>query len=409
VVENKPKTLKLVPSLTARRLPDGRFVLTRKFLEGVKELQRFWAGPVAVYMQNSSAQTGNLDDVSISTTEAEFSLEVLSIPEIARAIVSDDSAVVLLSLDDFRQTQMWSTCRDHNVTCFYVSEYSLTTRLQIIKETTANPLKRLRRRFWENGQERKRLAAVAGATGVQCNGTPTYNSYKTHSNNALLYFDSRVTRNLLATDLDIEERLLNFGSRPIRLFFSGRLARIKGAMHLLEVAKELRRLNVDFELTICGDGELKNAMLRAIESDRLHHQVKLQGVLDFETQLLPYVRSSVDLFLCCHPQGDPACTYLETMSCGVPIAGYENEAFAGVVQSSGSGWLSPLNRPGALASMVADIYRSPDSIRSMSFKALRFAESHTFEKTFCSRIEHLRSGLAHNTGIGASHGDPSCA
>ena len=385
--------MKLVPSLPARRLSDGGVVLTQKFLDGVKEFQKFWADPVAVYLRSSSDKTGNLDEVCVSPPDLDFRLEVLSPPAIAQEIVSERSAVVLLSLDDFRQSRLWMTCRDHNVNCVYVSEYSIATRKQIIRETTANPFKRVRRTFWENGQERKRRAAVSGASGLQCNGTPTYDSYRGLSRNTLLFFDSRVTEDLLAEEEDIEHRLSDFASRPIQLFFSGRLARIKGAMQLLDVAKELRRLGVDFYLTICGDGELKGEMLNAIQAEQLSRHVCLKGTLDFKTQLLPFVRSNVDLFLCCHPQGDPACTYLETMSCGVPIAGYENDAFAGVVRSSSSGWLGPLNDPVALAGIVAQIKQAPETLRAMSLGALRFAKGHTFESTFSRRIEHLRSAL----------------
>jgi glycosyltransferase involved in cell wall biosynthesis len=346
-------------------------------------------------MRESPGATGNLDEVFVSPKDLAFRLEVLNSLEIERAIVSEGSAVVLLSLDDYRQSPLWTVCRDHNVPCVYVSEYSLTTRKQIIEATTKNPLKRVRRAWWESGQEKKRRKAVAGASGIQCNGTPTYDSYRCLNPNPILYFDSRVTKDLLAKEEDIERRLLNFKSRPFQLFFSGRLARIKGAMHLVEVAKQLRKLGVDFYLTICGDGELKGEMLKAIEAEQLSQHVGLKGTLDFKTQLLPFVRSNVDLFLCCHPQGDPACTYLETMSCGVPIAGYENEAFGGVVRASSSGWLSPLNDPAALAGIVAEIQRTPETLRAMSRGALRFAEGHTFENTFLRRIEHLRSGLVH--------------
>lgn len=59
-------TLNLVPSLPARRLPDGRVVLTQKFLDGVNQFQRFWTDPIAVYMRESPGATGNLDEVFVS-------------------------------------------------------------------------------------------------------------------------------------------------------------------------------------------------------------------------------------------------------------------------------------------------------------------------------------------------------
>src|SRR6185437_9992877 len=110
----------------------------------------------------------------------------------------------------------------------------------------------------------------------------------------------------------------------------------------------------------------------------------LKGNMDFRTELVPFVTDQVDLFVCCHRQGDPSCTYLETMSCGVPIAGYDNEAFRGVAAHSDSGWLSPLNRPDLLAARIAGIARNPAELAVHSQRALGFARRHTFERTFAA-------------------------
>jgi glycosyltransferase involved in cell wall biosynthesis len=162
-------------------------------------------------------------------------------------------------------------------------------------------------------------------------------------------------------------------------------------MQLLDVAKELRRMDVDFHLSICGDGELRQAMTHEIEAKHLAQNVSMEGVLDFRSELVGFVKSEIDLFICCHPQGDPSCTYLETMSCGVPIAGYANEAFSGIVQSSGVGWLAPVNQPEQLARVILEIQKSPESLREKSFDALAFAREHTFHQTVARRIDHLRT------------------
>jgi glycosyltransferase involved in cell wall biosynthesis len=147
---------------------------------------------------------------------------------------------------------------------------------------------------------------------------------------------------------------------------------------------------VDFHLFICGDGESAPGMSERIRREQLNERVTLTGVLDFKTELLPFARSNIDLFVCCHPQGDPSCTYLETMSCGVPIAGYANEAFEGIVRHSECGWTVAMNQPEALADKIADVGKSPDLLLSMSLASLAFARSHTFDQTFSRRVIHLR-------------------
>jgi glycosyltransferase involved in cell wall biosynthesis len=391
IVHNDRTILKIVPSLRARRLPDGRIVLTRKFIEGVNEFQRFWDGPVEVYMECSDDQYDNLDELPSRPEDFPFRVHVLSLPQIARMIAGDRDAVVLLSLDDFRQSGLGKVCRENGVACAYISEYSLATRKRIVDIGTTNPVKRLRRKLWEVNQERKRRTAVASAAGLQCNGTPTYDDYLPLSENALLYFDTRVAPDLLATADDVRQRwaALNSGG-PLRLLYSGRLVPAKGAHDLVDVAKRLCQRNVDFHLFICGDGESAPGMSERIRREQLNERVTLTGVLDFKTELLPFARSNIDLFVCCHPQGDPSCTYLETMSCGVPIAGYANEAFEGIVRHSECGWTVAMNQPEALADKIADVGKSPDLLLSMSLASLAFARSHTFDQTFSRRVIHLR-------------------
>ncbi|HWE53390.1 MAG TPA: glycosyltransferase family 4 protein [Bryobacteraceae bacterium] len=385
-------TLKLVPSLRAGKLPDGRVVLTQKFIEGVREFCKLWDGPVEVYLECGNNPYRNMDEIPVLPEELPFRVRLLSFAEMEQAIAADRGAVVLLSLDDCRQSGFAAICRGNGVVCAYISEYSLATRRQIVDTGTANPLKRLRRKFWEAGEERKRRAAVELADGVQCNGTPTYESYRNLSSHALLYFDTRVSQDLLPPlqELVWKHRHAGPSRRPIKLLYSGRLTASKGAGHLIRVAMELRRRNTDFHLFICGDGDLKPSLTAQIRAAGLEPHITLRGVLDFRTELVPFVKSDIDLFICCHPQGDPSCTYLETMSCGVPIAGYANEAFEGVVRHSGCGWTVPVNQPEALADRIAEICRAPELLLEMALGSVAFAEEHTFERTFGRRIHHLQ-------------------
>jgi colanic acid/amylovoran biosynthesis glycosyltransferase len=399
---NIDTVLKLVPSLRAGRLPDGRVILTRKFIEGVAEFRKLWPGSVDVYMECSPNLYSNMDEIPVQPEDLPFRIHLLSFEEIEQAIVANKVAVVLLSLDDCRQSGFGAVCRRNGVASAYIAEYSLATRKQIVEANTSNPLKRLRRKVWETAEERKRRAAVARASGIQCNGTPTYESYRNISSDALLYFDTRVTPDLLPPVHEII-RKHSPGMRlpgPLRLLYSGRLTASKGAEHLMEVASELRNQNVDFHLSICGDGDLKPSLAERIEGARLSRYVALKGVLDFRTQLVPFVKSDIDLFICCHPQGDPSCTYLETMSCGVPIAGYANEAFEGIVKHSGCGWAVPVNQPAALSDKIGQLSRNPESLLEMSLASVAFARDHTFDKTFARRIDHLRRIAERAAGTG---------
>jgi glycosyltransferase involved in cell wall biosynthesis len=181
-----------------------------------------------------------------------------------------------------------------------------------------------------------------------------------------------------------ERRL--FSGAPLTLAFSGRLIPMKGAEHLLDVASQLARLRFPFRFLIAGAGSSAPQMQERIAREGLH-QVEMLGVLPFGEQLMPRMRNEVDLFVACHRQGDPSCTYLETLAAGVPIIGYANEAFTGLLNLAEVGWGVPLDQPRRLAERIAQLGRAEIIRRSHS--GLAFAREHGFEATFDRRLQHL--------------------
>jgi hypothetical protein len=119
--------------------------------------------------------------------------------------------------------------------------------------------------------------------------------------------------------------------------------------------------------------------------------MKLPGNLDFKTELTPLTKRQVDVFVRCHRQGDPSCTYLDVLGWGVPFVGYDNEAFRGVVRHSHTGWMVPMNQPERLAGQIAVLNTNRAAAVSAAYQALDLARQHTFERTFLARIEHLRA------------------
>ena len=78
-------------------------------------------------------------------------------------------------------------------------------------------------------------------------------------------------------------------------------------------------------------------------------------------------------------------------SCGVPIAGYDNEAFAGVHQVSKVGWTVPMRDAKALAKVIAELHQDREAIGEMAIQGRDFARQHCFEPTFAKRIAQIIS------------------
>lgn len=370
--------LLVVPPLTAHRAPSGNLVLTQKFIDGMVEYARWWPGAVTTCVHVTEQPDNSLDHVEIDPSQIPFAVEQRPIGKQEWARRTASAALVL------------TRHPISNARYVLITEKLFRTHRQIATDAVSNPLVRWRRMLRTAISEWKLYRAIPHAAGVQCNGTPTYEAYRKINSNCLLFFDNRITADQLVSAQDLSRRLdrLATGS-PLRLVFTGRLLYIKGADHLAKVAGELKKRGVSFEFNVCGDGELRANMERQISEMGLQNQMVLRGTLDFKSELLPYVQREADLFVCCHVQGDPSCTYVETMACGVPIVGYANEAWESMAPVSEAGWVTPLNDPEELARQIEMLDQNRERIVSASHAARAFAEKHLFEQTMRKRVEHL--------------------
>lgn len=389
------KTLVVLPSLGAHLSSNGTIRLTGKFLSGMEMTVDQWGGPVEVLIQKDEAShSGNLDDVWVRPQELPFRVTVAGFQSAeARAVVS--RASVVQGAADHHLNHMPGWCAELGARYVLVSEYTLRTRWQIIDAERMNPVVAWRRKWWAWRQEKANQAAVKASAAVQCNGTPTFDVYQPLNPRAMLYFDSRVTADMLPAEPRLARRSAPWSATdPLRLAFSGRLNRMKGADHLPLVAKALRDRNVPFTMDIYGDGASVPELQKAIAQHGLQDVVRLHGVLDFATELMSTVRDSVDLFVCCHRQGDPSCTYLETLACGVPIVGYDNEAFEGLMRRCPAGESVPMDDWSAMAAAIERLAAEPRRVAEMAACGLAFAREHTFEHEFKRRIEHMAQLLS---------------
>ena len=359
--------------------------LSAKTVEGLRAYAERWPGTVCALFQPQAQDSDALDLLAVDARNEPFVIAVTDYagPDFDAAL---SQAGIVLSGIGYGFDEILEQCRRNSVPYVCITELTLKTEKEIGALSIRNPLSKLRRNLWLHGQEKRNVENLKRAAGIQCNGTPTYETYRPINPNTLLFFDTRVRESQLATAQDLESKR---GRSTLHLVFTGRLVRIKGVEDLIEVAEDLEGRHVDFELAICGDGELREALERRCRASNLLARIAFKGNMNFSSELVPFVKEWADVFVCCHKQGDPSCTYLETMACGVPIAGYDNEALAGTVAMSKAGWATPMNRPSELAAKLAELAQAPEEIAAAAQRAREFASDNTFEKTFQRRIDQL--------------------
>lgn len=383
--------LVVISPLKGFTLPSGKIMLTEKFVDGMKLYKELWDGPILHLCEPADQPSGNLDNIEVLAKNSNFDTICAPITDdMLRRSIPKRSLVLASVGEHFNSVS--AICKELGVPCVYVTEYNLRTRHQIVKEYQRSFV----HGFWgtlkQTQQEVAQRRAIANASGVQCNGLPTYVEYKDLTPRPLLFFDSRTDSSMLANADNIARKSAELRQgRKLHLVFSGRINLMKGVDDLIRVARSLRGLLDDrFHMSICGDGEYASRLQKEITEEGPADLITMKGSLDFKTELVPFVTNEADIFVCCHRQGDPSCTYLETMACGVPVVGYDNDAWRELALFSKSGRATPLGNPSSLARAIADLYAAPDGIEAESRRSLDFAKEHTFEKTFERRIDHLR-------------------
>ncbi|MFW2830158.1 glycosyltransferase [Sphingomonas sp. ID0503] len=384
--------LAIIPNVGAAEDGD-RVFLDIKAAEGLHLYARHWPGPVRCVSRSADPAAnaygrwyarGSLpfDVVCIG---ADAPIED-ALPHLAGA------ALVVGGADDYRDRALPDLLPGTPVVM--TIEYALRTRLDILRLTTGGLPSRLRGGIWLIRQERRVRRALARSAGLQANGTPAHDAYRTLNANPLLFFDTRLAESdfIGLTGAATKAEALTARRGPIRLAFSGRLERMKGADHLLPVMRALKARGVDATVDIYGDGSLQPAIAAEAAGDPwLAARVRMRGAVDFETALVPALKTETDLFICPHPQGDPSCTYLETLGCGVPIAGFLNPAFRGVLALGPCGVGVRVGDDRGLAAAIAALAADRGKLAALTRGAAAVAATRLFEPTLAARVAHLRA------------------
>lgn len=388
--------------MTAIRRPNGRVILADRAISGMQAHGRYWDGPMILVAEPNSEAELSADrdrmlggaNMEVDPKELPFELVVADFhgPEARRALARMDVSIVGIG---YRAVHLAKWGQEVGTPVIFGSEYTLQTRLQIVRVETPNLLRQARRIAWELDLERRERDAIRIAAGIQCSGVPTWKAYKNLNPNSMLFFDGRMDEEMLVDDEHQAARHERLRSgEPFKLAWSGRLNKMKGADQLPAAAARLKSLGVPFTLDIYGGGVLEEEIRQQVATMGLADQVKVHGFVNFYEVLTPLMQKEVDIWLCPHPQGDPSGAYMESFGYGLPIIGFGNEALAGLLELVDAGRTVPVDDPDKLADAVAEAHRNRERVVRWSSEARSFAAEHTFSKSFARRMRHLDAILA---------------
>ena len=271
-------------------------------------------------------------------------------------------------------------------------ECDLMTQATISRTQVKSSLRKLSRTLrttWN--YYRRTLPDARGATAIHCNGYPVYDAMDSVTPSRLLYLDSRMTSDMVISESTLASRLAARSQRPLKLLYSGRYEPLKGAADAVKVAICAAKLGVDIEMHCYGSGSQAQAMRQLVNGASMTGQIHVHDAVTYP-ELVELARE-FDVFVCCHIQSDPSCTYVESFGAGLPIVGYGNRMWRRLCEASKAGMWSKNRNPELVARDLQRLANDPTLHETMSSNARAFALEHCFENEFAKRTGALNEAL----------------
>jgi colanic acid/amylovoran biosynthesis glycosyltransferase len=163
------------------------------------------------------------------------------------------------------------------------------------------------------------------------------------------------------------------------------LVAVKGHRYLIEAVAMLRKSDVNVQLWLAGEGELRGQIERQIRDLRLHDCVRVLGQMAHDALLALYERGEIDVVVLPsidlgggYHEGIPV-ALMEAMASGIPVVATETGGIPELI-GDGAGMLVPPANPHALAAALAQLEASPALRRSLGLAGRKRVEQ-SFELT----------------------------
>lgn len=163
----------------------------------------------------------------------------------------------------------------------------------------------------------------------------------------------------------------NFDSE--RLLFVGRLRPKKNPLDIVKAMEELVDQYPSAELSLVGDGPLKDTVEDAVSSRGLDDSVTVHGYVSEDRLKQLYAESSV-FVLPSEWEGHPL-VLLEAWASGMPVLGTDVEGIREFVEEGETGRLVPVNEPGALSTIASELLDDPGTIERMGRNGLQLVHT----------------------------------
>ena len=378
------------------RVEGGLFRVDRKFHVGMLQYASAVDVPLVTVHPESVAGRDAIDTIEVPCNELPYRVLTIKV-DANRRPVEDQKHLLeqqIAQSDLVYGSGMGSSAmaRFHRVPYILIHEYDLQTQIVVASTQVSSVLRQVIRALkvtWKYATET--LPDARRAQSIHCNGYPIHDELCWVNDERLLYLDSRMSADMVISRDALTQRLSSRRGRRLRLLYSGRYERLKGAVDAVKVAIAATSRGLDVEMHCYGAGGEGSAMKRLVQQASMDGRIWIHDPVTYPE--LVELSRGFDVFVCCHVQGDPSCTYLESFGAGLPIVGYGNRMWRRLSEHSGAGRWSPLKRPERVVDELQRVISDDALLESMSWKAREFALTHSFEREYELRTAALNKAL----------------
>jgi len=372
---------------------DGKLRVDRKFLTGMKYYAEKLNVPIITVNPEMSLSDKTMDVVEAPCDDLPFTPIIIKdngrSPESQSQLTELIRQSRLIYGDAFGASRI---AKSLGIPYVLVLEYDLLTQIRVTTLQVENPLRKCVRAIkLIANYALHQIPSMLGARSIHCNGYPVYDESGSYNSNRLLYLDSRMSLDQVIGQKQLESRITSRRGRAIRLLFSGRYERMKGSDDSVRVAIECLRRGMNIEMHCYGQGPLRGVMLDLASQSSAASRIQVFDAIPYP-ELVEKSRE-YDVFVCCHIQSDPSCTYLESFGAGLPIVGFSNRMWLRMNEISRVGYSSPMGNIAAVADSIQQLIDNPDTLDEMSWRARDFALAHCFENEFTLRTNAILQEL----------------
>jgi N-acetylglucosaminyldiphosphoundecaprenol N-acetyl-beta-D-mannosaminyltransferase len=177
--------------------------------------------------------------------------------------------------------------------------------------------------------------------------------------------------------------------KNLQIISVGRISPEKGFLDLIDVMKEVTKINSQINLIICGDGQEAEKVREKIKENNLENNIKMLGFLSGKKLEEKYIESTI--YIMPSISESFGLVLLEAMHFGLPCIAFDTASGAREILKNNTGILIKDRNKKEMAKEILSLITNKEKLKEYQNKGIKKAEDYTSKKIREKWLEILNS------------------